>query len=155
MLQENAAQTAQVPTMTSEEKRLLDTFLQDFFWEREEHFCRKLPEGHGVRAIALRSRTDVMGLLQSIVAIRQACLSLMYPEVPLQELLFRELDTDESRACYQYMFEQWLADDSHWRQEQGAIYTRRADYWKPFNAYTKRVHGGKHFVLAIFRMGLS
>ncbi len=47
-----------------------------------------------------------MDLLQSIVTIRQACLSLMYPEVPLQELLFRELDTDESRACYEYMFEQ-------------------------------------------------
>jgi len=96
-----------------------------------------------------------MDLLQSIVTIRQACLGLMCPEVPLQELLFRELDTDESRACYQHMFEQWLADDSHWRQEQGAIYRRRADYWKPFNAYTKRVYGGKHVVHAFFPVGLS
>ncbi len=136
-------------------KKLLDTFLRHVFWESEQGFCRKLPVGHGVRAIALRSRTNVMGLLQSIVAIRQACLSLMYPKVSLQELLFRELDTNESTACYEYMFDQWLADDRHWREEQGAIYRRRADYWKPFNAYTKRVYGGKHFVHAIFQVGLS
>ena len=95
-----------------------------------------------------------MDLLQSIVAIRQACLSLMYPKVPLQELLFRELDTNESTACYEYMFDQWLADDSHWREEQGAIYRRRADYWKPFDAYTKRVYGGKHIVYAFFQVSL-
>ncbi len=96
-----------------------------------------------------------MDLLQSIVTIRQACLSLMYPKVPLQELLFREFETNQSTACYEYMFDQWLADDSHWREEQGAIYRRRADYWKPFNAYTKRVYGGKHIVHAFFQVGLS
>ncbi len=121
MSRNNASQTAKVLTMTSDEKKLLDTFLRDVFWESEQGFCRKLPVGHGVRAIALRSRTNVMDLLQSIVTIRQACLSLMYPKVPLQELLFRELDTNQSTACYEYMFDQWLADDSRWREEQGAF----------------------------------
>ncbi len=105
--------------------------------------------------MALRSRTNVMDLLQSIVTIRQACLRLMNPKVPLQELLFRELDTNESTACYEYMFDQWLADGSHWREEQRAIYRCRGDCWKSFNAYTKRVYGGKHFVHAIFQVGLS
>ncbi len=94
MSRNNASQTAKVLTMTSDEKQLLDTFLRDVFWESEQGFCRKLPLGHGVRTIALRSRTNVMDLLQSIVTIRQACLSLMCPKVPLQELLFRELDTN-------------------------------------------------------------
>ena len=53
------------------------------------------------------------------------------------------------------MFEQWLADDGHWREEQEAIYRRRAHYWSPFHAYIKRVYGGKYFVPAIFQVGLS
>ncbi len=82
VLQENAAQTAQVPTMTSEEKHLLDTFLQDFFWKKEEGFCRKLPEGYGVRAIALQSTTNVIDTLKSTIDIRQACLGALCPISP-------------------------------------------------------------------------
>ena len=89
VLQENAAQTAQVLTMTSEEKHLLDTFLQDFFWKKEEGFCRKLPEGHGVRAIALQSTTNVVDTLKSIIDIRQACLGALCPDKPSRELLPR------------------------------------------------------------------
>ena len=53
------------------------------------------------------------------------------------------------------MFEEWLEDDSHWREEQADVYTRKASYWKPFNSYLKRVFGGKHFVLALFQVGLT
>ena len=125
--------------LTSEEGRLLNTFLQDFVRGREEGFCRKLPEGHGVRAIALRSTTNVVDTLKSIIEIRQACLAALYPDEPSRELLLRELDTDESTACYDCMFEQWLDDDSHWREEQGAIYKRRAHYWKTVNTYAARL----------------
>ncbi len=155
MLRENAAQAAQVLTMTSEGKDLLDTFLQDFFWEREEGFCRKLPEGYGVRALALRSTTNVVDTLKSIIDIRQACLAALYPDKPSRELLLRELDTDESTACYHFMFQKRLGDDSHWRQEQEATYRKSAKKWKPFNTYVQRVYGGKHLVHALFQAGLS
>ena len=125
VLQENAAQTAQVLTMTSEEKQLLDTFLHNFFWKKEEGFCRKLPEGHGVRAVALQSTTNVVDALKSIIDIRQACLGALYPDKPSRELLLRELDTDESTVCYEFMFEKWVSDDSHWREEQEATYGNR------------------------------
>ena len=53
------------------------------------------------------------------------------------------------------MFAEWEEDDSHWREEQGDIYTRRSLCWKPFNAYLRRVFGGKYFVLALFQVGLT
>jgi hypothetical protein len=53
------------------------------------------------------------------------------------------------------MFDKWCDDQSHWREEQKLIYKREAHKWKPFNAYLKRVFGGKHFVLAIFQIGLT
>ena len=53
------------------------------------------------------------------------------------------------------MFEDWYEDDRHWREEQSEIYTRKAHCWKPFNAYLKRMFGGKHFVLALFQVGLT
>ncbi len=121
--------------MTSEEKHLLDTFLQDFFWKKAEGFCRKLPEGHGVRAIALHSTTNVIDTLKSIIDIRQACLAALYPDNPGRELMLGELDADESTACYEFMFEKWVSDDSHWREEQEATYSNRANKWKPFNTY--------------------
>ena len=53
------------------------------------------------------------------------------------------------------MFDKWLSDDSHWREEQKATYGNRAKKWKPFNTYVQRVYGGKHLVHALFQVGLS
>ncbi len=152
---DQAARALRFLTMTTEEKDLLDRFLQTFFWERPRGFCQPLPDGHGMAAATLRSSVDLISLLKTIMDIRQACLTAMYPDVCCRDLLLREIDEDESTACYRHMFAEWYADDKHWREDQMDIYTRGAHFWKPFNAYLKRVFGGKHLVLALFQVGLS
>ena len=154
-LRDQAARALRFLTMTTEEKDLLDRFLQTFFWKRPRGFCQRLPDGHGMAAATLRSSVDLISLLKTIMDIRQACLTAMYPDVCCRDLLLQEIDEDESTACYRHMFAEWYADDKHWREDQMDIYTRGAHFWKPFNAYLKRVFGGKHLVLALFQVGLS
>ena len=154
-LKEGPSSTDELLCMSLEPKTLLDNFLNQFFWECPQGFCRKLQPGCGVKAMALRSSIDAVAKMKDILDIRRACIHSLYPTRSADEVQRSELDPDEVTLCYHYMFDKWCQFEAGWRADQRHLYTNPASKWKPFRAYLQRVYGGKHLVLAFFQVGLA